>query len=168
MTEHDHGFAQTLGLIAELTPKKLLVLSSEVFQRLESAKPNCQILLLDLASTPVERIAEQLNTLIQEIDLVLVTREIEALDRTAARQVIGQLRNSLNAQILVLLSSSAPLDFSDMIGLGFKREASESSATHDNNSMTLYTYDIANYNKKREWNNSRFWANPENFDKFRW
>ena len=167
MTDMNQGLEQTLGLIAELKPNTLLVLSPTMFELLTAAKPNCQVLILDITSIPTESVAEQLNDLIQDINLVLVGDEIESLDSSSARQVIGQLRNTLNAQILALLSSSAPLDFADMIGLGFKREANEFSET-DKNRMTLYTYDIANYNKKREWNNSRFWANPENFDKFRW
>jgi hypothetical protein len=168
MTDMNQGLEQTLALIAEIKPNTLLVLSPTMFELLTAAKPNCQVLILDITSIPTENLAEQLNGLIQDINLVLIGDEIESLDSSSARQVIGQLRNTLNAQILALLSSSAPLDFADMIGLGFKREANELRPTHEKNRMTLYTYDITNYNKKREWNNSRFWANPENFDKFRW
>jgi hypothetical protein len=32
----------------------------------------------------------------------------------------------------------------------------------------IYSYNLQTYNKKRGWNNSDGWANPENFEKFRW
>lgn len=165
MTDMNQGLERALGLIAEIKPNKLLVLSPTIFELLDAAKPNGEVLLLDIESSPPGTLTQRLNDLVQDIDLVLVSKEVEALDKTSAVQIIGQLRNSLNAQILVLLSSSAPLDFADMIGLGFKLEANGFS---DKNDTTLYTYDITNYNKKREWNNSRFWANPGNFHKFRW
>lgn len=31
-----------------------------------------------------------------------------------------------------------------------------------------YHYDISRYNFKRSWNNPKFWANPENFNRYRW
>ena len=32
----------------------------------------------------------------------------------------------------------------------------------------IFTYNLESYNKKRNWNNADGWANPENFDKYRW
>lgn len=150
-----------MGLVAEIQPSNLLVISEKLHPLLEASSPECTLTTLDLRAKPLESLSEQLNPLVHSIDMVIVAQDIETLDRDQATQVIGQLRNVLNAQIIALLSNKAPLGFQDMIGLGFKRESIESG-------LAIYTYDIANYNKKREWNNARFWANPQNFDKFRW
>ena len=32
----------------------------------------------------------------------------------------------------------------------------------------LYDHDIATYNPERDWNNPTDWANPENFNRYRW
>ena len=32
----------------------------------------------------------------------------------------------------------------------------------------LHTYQLAHYNFSRRWNNAKYWANPENFDRYRW
>lgn len=34
--------------------------------------------------------------------------------------------------------------------------------------IECYAYELKNYNKKRSWNTPEYWANPQNFDKFRW
>lgn len=150
-----------MGLVADIRPRNLLIISEKLYPLLEASNPECSLTRLDLRATPLETLAEKLNPLVNKVDMVLIAEDIEALDNARATQVIGQLRNLLNAQIIVLLSSNAPLGFNGMIGLGFKQESVEQG-------LATYTYDIANYNKKREWNNSRFWANPQNFNKFRW
>ena len=35
-------------------------------------------------------------------------------------------------------------------------------------SVTVNANDLDNYNFERSWNNSRFWANPENWGKYWW
>ena len=32
----------------------------------------------------------------------------------------------------------------------------------------FYSYNLDSYNKKRNWNSPEGWANPDNFDKYRW
>ncbi len=150
-----------MGLVADIRPHNLLIISERLYPLFEASNPECSLTRLDLSATLLETLAEKLNPLVNKVDMVLIAEDIEALDNARATQVIGQLRNVLNAQIIVILSSNAPLGFNQMIGLGFKRESLEQG-------LATYTYDIANYNKKREWNNSRFWANPQNFNKFRW
>lgn len=38
----------------------------------------------------------------------------------------------------------------------------------DGVTTAVYSYDIDTYNPKRDWNNAGSWANPENFDRYRW
>jgi len=56
-------------------------------------------------------------------------------------------------------------EFRDFIGLGFRRQA---VLDDKGTALTLFTYNIDNYNHKRAWNNPRNWANPEMWGKARW
>ncbi|MDT8372118.1 MAG: DUF6231 family protein [Gammaproteobacteria bacterium] len=38
----------------------------------------------------------------------------------------------------------------------------------DTTEHQLFSYAIESYQPKHDWLNSRFWANPENYDKYRW
>ena len=38
----------------------------------------------------------------------------------------------------------------------------------DGVTTTVYHYDIDTYNPRREWNDNSQWANPGNFDRYRW
>lgn len=153
---------QIMGLIADIKPNTLLVLSDALHEHLNAAKPDCALEYLDVTSVDIDKLSKRLHTLVHGVDMVLIAGDIETLESAHASQIIGLLRNVLNAQIVAVFSDSSTLQFNEMIGLGFKRES------RTENGMAIYTYDIANYNKKRDWNNARFWANPENFDKFRW
>ncbi len=98
-------------------------------------------------------------------DLALITDTLEHIDHHSGELLLGQLRNMGAVRIALLVGDSAPdWHFRDFIGLGFKRlyhyEAPIAS--------TLYAYDIATYNHRRDWNNPHNWANPEMWDKARW
>jgi hypothetical protein len=34
--------------------------------------------------------------------------------------------------------------------------------------LQVFSYAIENYQLKKDWLNSRFWANPQHYDKYRW
>ncbi len=98
------------------------------------------------------------------IDLALITDSLDSLPQGEGALLLGQLRNFGTHQIAVLVADPESWEFSDFIGLGFKRLL----RFDGNHPQTLYVYNIANYNHKRDWNNARFWANPEMWDKARW
>lgn len=97
-------------------------------------------------------------------DLALISEVLDELAKSEAVVLLGHLRNLGSQQIAVLVSDQAPLQFNDFIGLGFVRQA----RFEQPKPQTLFTYNIANYNRKRDWNNPRNWANPEMWDKARW
>ena len=45
--------------------------------------------------------------------------------------------------------------------LGLVKEFSEKD-------LHCHSYNLKTYNIKRDWNNPKGWANPENFNKYRW
>lgn len=98
-------------------------------------------------------------------DLALVTGTLEKLSREEGEMLLGQLRNYGTHQIAVVVEPGQGWEFRDFISLGFRRQA----VLDDNGAaLTLYTYNIDNYNHKRAWNNPRDWANPEMWGKARW
>lgn len=100
-----------------------------------------------------------------DADLIIVGDVLDACDSETGLQLLAGLRNQLRARICVLVPDSAPWQFCDLIGLGFKRLANCAKAQH---AVTIYSYAIADYNFTRKWNNARFWANPELFGKYWW
>jgi hypothetical protein len=50
----------------------------------------------------------------------------------------------------------------------FKRPIDHGEADKSTAVLNCFAYQIENYIKKRDWNNARYWANPENFGKYWW
>lgn len=98
-------------------------------------------------------------------DLALITGVLEHLSRDEGELLLGQLRNYGTHQIAVVVEADQGWSFTDFIALGFRRQA---DLTSEGNALTLYTYNIDNYNHKRAWNNPDNWANPEMWGKAWW
>ena len=98
-------------------------------------------------------------------DLALVTGTLEHLNHEQGEILLGQLRNYGTHQIAVVVADSPEWAFTDFIALGFRRQA---EVEGENESLTLYTYNIDSYNHKRTWNNPDNWANPEMWGKAWW
>lgn len=91
----------------------------------------------------------------QRFDLGLVIEP--ALSDVA---VIARLRDIACRRVFLLPGTQAWSD-NDLRGLGFQPvEALDSHAA--------FLHDSDLLNQPREWNNAKHWANPENFDKYRW
>lgn len=102
---------------------------------------------------------------IPTIDLAIISNITETLPKAQALEWLGFVRNA-HAQRVIVISeqSSSSLQgwqITDYLSLGMKH-----LITVDN--YQLFSYAIENYQLKRDWLNSKFWANPENFDKYRW
>ncbi len=142
-------------------PKRLLVLGSlaqSVAEHWLAQHPGTHFALAGSADPAAEPVLSEPQ------DLALVSDTLEQLDKPAGVLLLGHLRNLGSQQIAVLVSDRAPLQFNDFIGLGFVRQARFEQPVP----QTLFTYNIASYNRKRDWNNPRNWANPEMWDKARW
>lgn len=153
---------QALALIENLEPKSMLVGSDSLAKALRNAEASCDIIELYKSSDLLASVQTSIDQWVKNIDCVLLESVLNDLNTGSAIALVGLIRNQLNAKILIVTDQDGPLSFQDLLGLGFQR-----SFINDVG-QALYTYDIANYNKKRDWNNSRFWANPENFNKYRW
>jgi hypothetical protein len=107
-----------------------------------------------------------LNPHVSSVDLCLFGEELNSLKSNEVTNLLGMARNLLNAKLLLIKTPQlTKLSFNDLLGLGFKRLE---KLDVDGEQIEVFAYDIDHYNRKREWNNARFWANPEYFEKSRW
>ncbi|MDI1302889.1 MAG: DUF6231 family protein [bacterium] len=85
-------------------------------------------------------------------------------DAREARQLIAVMRDLLARQLLVFVPEKL-LDGTTLIGLGLTRQAQYELAGE---SWQAWSFDIRTYKSVPDWLNPKFWANPENWNKYRW
>ena len=143
--------------------------STEIYDALlaYSAANDSEIHSIDVNTVDFEHL--------ERCDFAVVVDFLEHLPKSTGVQHLGQLRNFLSQRIWVLIKDSPVWSFNDFIGLGFSHVApattSNGASTNDQEGWRktqCYGYDLNTYNRIRSWNNSRHWANPENFRKYRW
>lgn len=102
---------------------------------------------------------------ISPIDLAIISEITDSLSKTAATEFLGMIRNYHASHIIVITKIAQVSDqqwrLADFLAMGMKHIA-------DTTEHQLFSYAIENYQPKHDWLNSRFWANPENYDKYRW
>lgn len=101
----------------------------------------------------------------QRYDLAFVlfdTDETLDLDVQQKSQLIVKLRD-LMAKRLVVVSKLQ--DESLLRSLGLTQLVDQNAHDRD---FALWQFNILTYKHVPDWFNSKFWANPENWDKFRW
>ena len=96
-------------------------------------------------------------------DFAVVSGLVEQLDAPEAEAVLGRLKN-LHTDRFVLLADPA------RAGLGHDALLALALAPYEQlaDGRVAWLYDIDRYNPERPWNNPEDWANPENFERFRW
>lgn len=96
-------------------------------------------------------------------DMAIISDLVESLPKTEAIECLAALRNQYVQKILLIVdpSSAASWQLSDYLALGFKQRGQAEG-------LLYFSYAIEDYQFKKDWLNSRYWANPENFDKYRW
>jgi hypothetical protein len=143
--------------LQHLQPSSLLECSESPWRDLESFCQHAGIHYYYIA--PQDILSSSRMT-----DLVIV-HDLSGTATPAQHQLLGYMRNCLTKHIWLLLPEDADWPLQALTALGFRKDEDSlppPAGTH------AYTYDIDSYNHKRSWNNARFWANPENFHKFRW
>lgn len=158
MTDYDHLSMLISPLIAQFQAKSVLIVG-ETAQNCYQNEQNSTIQSLRSPYT-----IEQLKA-VQAIDLAIVSELTETLTKEKAIQWLGTLRNRHAGHIIIIsdiaLSSRQGWQLADYLGLGMKH-------IHSTKTHQLFFYAIENYQIKKDWLNSKFWANPENYDKYRW
>ncbi|MCL6238339.1 MULTISPECIES: DUF6231 family protein [Acinetobacter] len=101
----------------------------------------------------------------QRFDLgfvILDTETMLSLDQQQKTQMLVKLRDLFAKRIVVV---SKLHDEQLLRALGFTQLIDKT--THESD-FALWQFNILTYKHIPDWFNSKFWANPENWDKFRW
>jgi Family of unknown function (DUF6231) len=107
----------------------------------------------------------------RRFDLALVIGAVEMLDREEALGLVSRLRDLNSRRLLLLLDTDAagpgPAAWreQDWLAMGMRRLDPINECKER---FLLYAFSIADYKLTPEWLNSRFWAHPERFGKYRW
>ncbi|QOW49867.1 MULTISPECIES: DUF6231 family protein [unclassified Acinetobacter] len=101
----------------------------------------------------------------QRFDLgfvILDTETMLSLDQQQKTQMLVKLRDLFAKRIVVV---SKLHDEQLLRALGFTQLIDKTMHESD---FALWQFNILTYKHIPDWFNSKFWANPENWDKFRW
>lgn len=90
----------------------------------------------------------------------------ETLDAKQALHALSALRDLHARQVLAFVPLEAYGWHEDtLLGLGMQRQARFQQADA---LIEAWSFDIRSYKSVPDWLNPRFWANPENWNKYRW
>ena len=101
----------------------------------------------------------------QRYDLGFVlfdTDEMQNINEMQKSQLLVKLRDLMAKRIVVV---SRLQDEKLLRSLGFTQLIDKTANSAD---FALWQFNILTYKHVPDWFNSRFWANPENWNKFRW
>ena len=102
-------------------------------------------------------------TLRYDVGFVLLdSQELLAISNTQKSQLLVKLRDLMAKRIVVV---SQLQDEKLLRSLGFTQLIDRT--LHDRD-FALWQFNILTYKHVPDWFNSKFWANPENWNKFRW
>ena len=103
---------------------------------------------------------------VSPIDLAIISHLTESLDKAAAQSWLGMIKNLYAPHVILIshpdLSQEQGWQLTDYLAMGFKHIAGTADG------LQVFSYAIENYQPKHDWLNSRFWANPELYNKYRW
>jgi hypothetical protein len=140
-------------LLADYAPASLLVIGDP------PAAPETDA---ELTCVSVHEVAAELAVL-GRFDFAIVTDLLEALDAPTAEVVLGRLKNLHTDKYLLLADPArACLGHDALLALAL------APCEQLDDGRIAWRYDIDRYNPERPWNNPDDWANPQNFDRFRW
>ena len=149
------------ALLDQSVPASLLHVGHSDLPAVEafSDSHHCQIDRTPSAPLP----AELTN---RRYDLALVADCLEHLPKRDGLQLLGGIRNLNASRIAVLVDLNAcDWQATDFFALALQISA---RFERDEQTLTLFTYDLLDYKQVPDWLNAKFWANPQMFGKYWW
>jgi hypothetical protein len=141
------------ALLADYAPARVLVIGDSTVMPETDA---------ELQSLSASDAVEKLWTL-PRFDFVVASGVAESLAAPAAEALLGRLKNLHTDKFLLLVDPAASsLSHDDLLALAL------APFEHLDDRRVAWRYDIDLYNPDRRWNNPEDWANPQNFERFRW
>ena len=93
-------------------------------------------------------------------------------DSAIDTQIIQRCRDLFAKHCLVVQNLSQPATGVDVVSFGFSRlheqPIVENDQSHHATSYQVWQFNLFDYKHLPDWFNSKFWANPELWNKFRW
>ena len=93
-------------------------------------------------------------------------------DSAIDTQIIQRCRDLFAKHCLVVQNLSEPATGVDVVSFGFSRlheqPIVENDPDHHTTSYQVWQFNLFDYKHLPDWFNSKFWANPELWNKFRW
>jgi hypothetical protein len=93
--------------------------------------------------------------------LGIVVAPLDYMPRANAEQLLSRLRD-VHCDKVLLVDGASGWSPDALRSLGYLEVKRPSDGAR------CYMFDPDTFNQPREWNNSSDWANPENFQKYRW
>ena len=101
----------------------------------------------------------------QRFDLAIVRLDLLEKDQHSETQLIQMLVKLRDLFAKRLLVTATLQDEKVLRSLGFTKLISDQYQDAD---FAIWQFNILTYKHVPDWFNSKFWANPENWNKFRW
>lgn len=103
----------------------------------------------------------------QRYDLAVLIFDEPITDATPANKLIHHITVQRCRDIFAEHTLIFATPKQDFIALGFSKLGEEKLAL-EKTLLVGWQFNLFNYKQLPDWFNSRFWANPENWNKFRW
>jgi len=143
-----------------LAPASLLTLGTEAAARVQAFcrdHPACQVTHLGaVASSGVLPRTGRVGA-------VYLDQVLETMTPAAGRQLISALRDHYSSELVVLAGPPAAGNWTPQAYLAMGFEVAGRA-----DGQTVHQYSLRAYKATPDWLNSRYWAHPDRFDKFRW
>lgn len=159
----DSPTSALLAILDHHQPASLLCISRQPIPAVSAfcaAHAGCELTRTDQVPLTAELTSRR-------YDLAIVADQLEALAMRTGVELLAGLRNLSVSRMAVLvdLQQAEGWQENDFFGLAMQRHA---RFNKDDRSLTLFTYDLADYKNVPDWLNSKYWANPDMFDKYWW
>ncbi|PWB36116.1 hypothetical protein DCO48_01325 [Pseudomonas sp. SDI] len=149
------------ALLAQHAPQRLLLVGSQfpALAAFATAHPQVEIAVTAPGPLPAALAA-------QRFDLALLVDCLEHLPKRDGLELLGGIRN-LNASRVAVLADLSACGWQDTDFYALALQANE-RFQRDEQTLSLFTYDLRDYKQVPDWLNAKFWANPQNFGKYWW
>lgn len=149
------------SLLEHHAPRRLLLVGARfpAMDAFAQAHPDTEIAVTEAGPLPAALAA-------QRFDLALLVDCLEHLPKRSGLELLGGIRN-LNSSRVVVLADLAACGWEDRDFYSLALQASE-RFQRDQQTLSLFTYDLRDYKQVPDWLNAKFWANPQNFGKYWW
>ena len=134
------------------------------------------VLYLGFDGTPAASVDELMTESFQQrVDLVAINSELLNMQPAMRNALIAKCRDQLSTRVLLELDNEldnhlddhldnnddTAMTETDCLALGFMRCAVTEQKRY-------YLFDLKTYKPAPDWLNPKFWANPQNWNKYRW